>query len=60
MAPLELLGDTMKKKDQKQEDKKPQPILVTMDNAPKLTVKYLELIFARLGYLIKIIEEKKK
>lgn len=50
----------MKSKNQKPADNKPQPILVTMDNAPKLTVKYLELIHGRLGYLIKILEEIKK
>lgn len=53
----------MTEKDQKQEPKKVQPavrdIQVTPENAPLLTVKYLELIFKRLGYLIKLVEEKK-
>jgi hypothetical protein len=53
----------MSKQTKKPEVKQPLPnqkIEVTLENAPKLTVKYLELIFARLGYLIKVLEEKKK
>ncbi|MCK5020615.1 MAG: hypothetical protein KAS32_26585 [Candidatus Peribacteraceae bacterium] len=55
----------MKKPDQKQEPKKVQPakkeqIKVSKEDAPLYMVKYLELIFARLGYLIKLFEENKK
>jgi len=37
-----------------------QQIQVTLENAPKLTVHFLERIYGRLGYLIKILEEGKK
>lgn len=33
---------------------------VTHDNAPKLTVHFLSMIHGRLGYMIKLLEEKKK
>lgn len=34
-------------------------IPVTQENAPILQVHFLQQIYARLGYIIKILEEKK-
>ena len=34
-------------------------IKVTGENAPVLTVHYLAQIYARLGYIVKLLEEKK-
>lgn len=37
----------------------PESIQVTHENADVLTVHFLSKIYARLGYLIKLLEEKK-
>jgi hypothetical protein len=37
----------------------PGKIVVTHENADLLTVHFLSQIFARLGYVIKLLEEKK-
>lgn len=34
-------------------------IKVTPENAPALTVHYLVQIYGRLGYIVKLLEEKK-
>jgi len=36
-----------------------QKIEVTPENAPKLTVHFLNQIYMRLGYMIKLLEEVK-
>lgn len=36
-----------------------QTIKVTAENAPMLTVHYLVQIYGRLGYIVKLLEEKK-
>lgn len=38
----------------------PQRIEVTVENAPKLTVHFLQHIYGRLGYMIKLLEEIKE
>lgn len=38
----------------------PNEIKVTHENAPLLSVHFLSKIYARLGYMIKLIEERKK
>ena len=38
---------------------KQHKIEVTLENAPKLTVHFLQQIYGRLGYMIKILEEIK-
>lgn len=37
----------------------PQKIEVTVENAPKLTVHFLNQIYMRLGYIVKLLEEQK-
>lgn len=37
----------------------PQQIKVTNENAAVVSVHFLQQIYARLGYMIKLLEEKK-
>lgn len=37
---------------------KAKRIEVTLENAPKLSVHFLEKIYGRLGYIIKLLEKK--
>lgn len=39
-------------------DNKSHRIEVTNENAPKLTVHFLQQIYGRLGYIIKLLEER--
>ncbi len=40
-------------------ENKDRQIQVTEANAPLLTVHYLAQIYGRLGYIVKLLEEKK-
>jgi hypothetical protein len=43
-----------------QKIQKPKEIQVNSDNALPLTVHFLSKIYGRLGYMIKLLEERKK
>lgn len=45
--------------DKTNEVPKETTIKVTAENAPVLTVHYLAQIYGRLGYIVKLLEEKK-
>lgn len=53
----------LEKKEEKKEETKPvqpQQIKVTAENASQLGVYFLQKIFARLGYMVKLLEEMKE
>lgn len=43
----------------KKQEPKEQEIKVTNENAPVLMVHFLSKIYGRLGYIVKLLEEKK-
>jgi len=51
--PLEEAKQPLVKED------KDNKIKVTAENAPLLAVHYLSQIYGRLGYIVKLLEEKK-
>lgn len=54
------MADLPLKKDKKANDEPIQnKIEVTDENAAKLTVHFLSQIYARLGYIVKLLEDKK-